>query len=158
MDFIRSWLGSRVSSHYIFIVLAIIGGIPGPFGQLNIIINGSRYVSNNDTLIIHCAGGVRGRYHNYDVFIKKIEQRNKIPVMGFLWCLKLFGGCWKTICIVFAAENEWFVRMAGMFLFREVAEFCWSQILQKLLFLLVIIIPLFSTQKLILERFPIFRF
>ena len=156
MDFIRSWLGSRVSSHYIFIVLAIIGGDTWTFGQLNIIINGSRYVSNNDTLIIHCAGGVRGRYHNYDVFIKKIEQRNKIPVMGFLWCLKLFGGCWKTICI--CCWERMICTKGGNVLFREVAEFCWSQILQKLLFLLVIIIPLFSTQKLILERFPIFRF
>ena len=27
------------------------------FGQLNIIINGSRYVSNNDSLIKHCAAG-----------------------------------------------------------------------------------------------------
>ena len=49
-------LVSGIQSHYIFIVLAIIGGIPGPFGQLNIFINGSRYVSNNDSLIIHCSG------------------------------------------------------------------------------------------------------
>ena len=78
-------------------------------------------------------------------------------IIWFLLELFVFGCC-------AAGENNpimgqvAFKRICFISGSSEVLLVLESNIAEKLLFLLVIILPLFSTQKLILERFPIFRF